>query len=310
MKLRGALAALASVVCLTSCATELGDASEGSLVSQPDSEATAAEADDAQTTYLVPTASCPTGWTGLQVTADHNAKVTDLDDLVACTDKDENRTYLENRSRVVWLLSAATVTPSVSVRKHAGPGETSFLRIVRRTRGQEAMAPGSALTVLIAPNEVTWAPDLPLTYGWEGHALIVARLLRIGQAYATDALNRQNWAGVALAECTKAVDGHATSVRALPRAEPAKVLLDGLATRRCRTAAAGVALTDELNELRSNAKLIRAATTSITSASASALALPVGARLGTRSHVRARISAPPRGRLPSAPTRWGSQPTP
>ncbi len=282
MKLRGALVAVAWVVCLTSCATDSGDASEGSLVSQPDSGATPAETDDAQTTYIVPTAECPTGWTGLQVKADRVAKVTDLDDIVACTNEDEDRTYLENRSRVVWLLSAATVTPSVAVRMGAGPGETSFLRIVRQNRGQEAMAPGSALTVNVVPREVAWVPDLALTFGWEGHVLIVARLLGISESYATDALSRQNLAGVALAECTKAVDDHASSVRNLPRANARKVLLDGLAAGRCRTAAAGVALTDELSDLRSDAKLIRPATSNIRSAAASTLALPDGARLLTR----------------------------
>ena len=194
----------------------------------------------------------------------------------------EDRTYLENRSRVVWLLSAATVTPSVAARPGAGPGETSFLQIVRQKRGQEAMAPGASLTVNVAPHEVDWVPDLPLTYGWEGHVVVVARLLGISQTYATEALNRKNLAGVALAECTKAVDDHAASVRDLARADAAKVLLDGLAAGRCRTAAAGVALTDELNNLRSHTRLIRPGTTNIRSGAASALALPDGARLLTR----------------------------
>jgi hypothetical protein len=285
MQLVRALAAVILVAGLTSCAANPGPAEEGSFASQTDSTfAPTGTTDEAatQVTHIVPDASCPSGWTGLEVTTDSDAGVGDLDDIVACTEASGDRTYLENRSRVVWLLSAATVTPSVAVRVRPGLGETSFLRIVRESRGQEAMAPGSALTVNVGPEEVAWTPDLPLTLGWEGHTLMVRKLQDLGQVIASAALARQSLAGDALVACTLVIDERASSVGDLAGSDATKVVLAGLASSKCRAAAASAGVSDGLDRLRSDTGLLKAAAANIRSASASSLALPEGAQLLTR----------------------------
>ena len=284
MKLRGALVAVACGGLVWACATAAAAMERSGAWSATRSPTRARRGRSTRRRRMsCRRRECPRGWTGLQVTADRSAKVADLDDVVACTDKDENRTYLENGSRVVWLLSAATVTPSVAVRMHAGPGETSFPphRATEPRAGSDGSRciahrqrrpPGRGL----GPRP---AADLRLggARGGRGPAAGDQPVVRNRGAQPAEPEP-----GSRSRECTKAVDDHASSVRDLARADAAKVLLDGLAAGRCRTAAAGVALTDELNALRSHTRLIRPGTTNITSGAASALALPDGARLLTR----------------------------
>ncbi len=280
MRLLPALAAVTLVAALTSCASNPTPVEEGSFASQAESTFAPPGVDDAEpVTYTVPDADCPPWWTGLEVTTDSAAKVADLDDIVACTDAEGRQTYLENRSRAVWLLSAATVTPSVALRVRAGPGETSFLGIVRGSRGQEAMAPGSAMTVNVAPHEVAWSPDLPLTVGWEGHTLMVRKLQELGDAVATAALTRQSPAGATLVACTLGITAEAASAGDVAGSDAAKPVLAGLRSSKCRAAATSAGVADDLDELRSEAKLLEAAAANVRTGWASSLALPDGADL-------------------------------
>ncbi|MET0997988.1 MAG: hypothetical protein ABWX73_04655 [Marmoricola sp.] len=268
---------------MTSCALDQGPPEEGSFASGS-STGTISATDDAldQVTYTVPDSSCPRGWTGLVVTTDGDGGVGDLDDVVACTDARGQRTYLENNSRAVWLLSAATVTRSITVRERPGLGEQSFVRIVRATRGQEAMAPGSAITAKVPPDEMRWTPDLPLTFGWEGHALTVARLQAIDGLFAIDALERQNEAGNALVACTLAVHRAASEVGDLADADAAKVVLAGLGSETCRKAASAALVSKELARVRSETQRLKVLTANLSAAAASSQALPKGAQLLSR----------------------------
>ncbi len=285
MQLMRPMVATVLAATLTSCALERGAPDEGSFASGSSTGfPTPSATDDGldQVTHVVPDSSCPRGWRGLEVTTDGDGAVGDLDDVVACTDSDEQRTYLENNSRSVWLLSAATVTRSITVRVAPGLGESSFVRIVRETRGQEAMAPGSAITARVPPNEMSWTPDLPLTFGWEGHALTVARLQSIGAALATDALARENKAGDALVACTLAVHREAVSRGDLAGVKATDVVLAGLGSGTCRDAATAAGVADELAQARAQTQRLKVLSANLSAAAASQQALPKGAQLLTR----------------------------
>ena len=284
MQLMRPMVAVALAATLTSCALDPAPAEEGSFASGSSSSfPTPSTSEDLDpVTYDVPDAKCPKGWTGLQVSTDGGGDVKDLDDVVACTDGGEQRTYLENKSKAVWLLSAATVTPSIVTRGNAGPGEISFVRIVRETRGQEAMAPGAAMTANVPPNEVSWAPDVPLTFGWEAHVLAVGKLRSINTSFASDALTRQNLAGNTLVACTLAVHGSASSATDLAQQDAVEIVRTGLGSDRCRAAAARAGVTEVLTQLRSETQRLKAVAADLTAASASSLGLPDGAQLRTR----------------------------
>ncbi len=284
MQLTRPLVATVLAATLTSCALDQGPAEEGSFASGSGTGFPASSDTDAldEVTYAVPDSSCPPGWTGVEVTTGGDGGVGDLDDVVACTDALEQRTYLENNSRIVWLLSATNVTPSTAVRMRPGLGETSFVRIVRETRGQEAMAPGSAMTVRVPPQEMSWTPDLPLTFGWEGHALTSAGLQSIDKSLATGALRRSNDAGDVLVACTLAVHGAASAVSDLAGADAAQVVLAGLRSAPCRTAGVTARVAKQLGQVRSEAQRLKVLTANLSAAAASSQALPNGAQLRTR----------------------------
>lgn len=229
------------VVMLAGCAPDDGGDDSGSGGSTPPAA------------YQVLDEDCPAGWTGLTVTTDSDAEVGYLDDMPACTNASGDTTYLENRSDAVWLLRSASTNSGSTAPIDLTLGEQSFVDAVAGTYPGEAIfVPGAKLTVDLAPEEVEWVIDLPLSFGWQAHDAVLEKIEGAGEAAAIAALKRQSPAGGALAVCTLAATNYAKTVAGLDEADTSEVLLDGLgvgvAGSKCRSDAAAVGAVDEAGQ--------------------------------------------------------------
>lgn len=245
-------------------------------------------------TFQVLDNDCPTGWSGLQVTTQNAAEVEYLDDMPACVSPDGARTYLANRNEAVWLLSSVSGSAGLTASPKITWGEQSFIWAVRDAYpGKAIIVPGAEMTIDLPPQEVEWVIDLPLSFGWQGHDVVVDKIESAGQAAALAALKRQTQAGAVLAVCTMAVTQYAESVRGLQDASASEVMLSGLgvsaSTSRCLSdsAAVGVvddagqpvSLADELRRLQTQAELLGEVQTKVGYAQRASGVLALGLKL-------------------------------
>jgi hypothetical protein len=256
----------------------------------PTSEVAPATAPAGGASIDVRAAYCPSGWTALRVTSLGATEVTGLGAVIACTDASRTTTYLENRSSAAWLLGPTVPAASV-FRYHAPLGLPLFLQTVRSSRNREAVTPGSQLSIALPPTAVSWEVDLPLTYAWEGHSLIVGKLEAFGEGYTTTSLTPGSQAGRALAACTVGIEIRAAASGDLEDADPVETTLAGLGARAaggaCRTATDSVvlgdpaytSLSDELDQVAVDPQLTTALTIRLEAASAVTRALSDDVRL-------------------------------
>lgn len=228
---------------LAGCGSSTEDAAEpGDAGGTPDGAGIGA--------YRVPDGNCLPGWTGLLVTTEIEAEVDYLDDMPACSNAAGDATYLENRSDAVWLLRSTSTKSGRTTPVEFTLREQSFIDSVRRAYpGQVILVPGARLIIDLSPMDVEWVVDLPLSFAWQAHDVLVDKIRSAGEEAALAALKRQTRAGGALAACTSAVAEHATTVGGLETADASEVLLDGLgvglAYTRCSSETASVATVDE-----------------------------------------------------------------
>jgi hypothetical protein len=243
--------------------------------------------------YKVLDSACPLKWVGLTVTTDRRAEIDYLDDMPACVDESGNRTYLENQSDAVWTIRSLSSAGRVDWFKSSLEDE-SFRAAVNATRpGWAILVPGTAVVVDLPPDQVEWLVDLPLSFAWPAHGVVLDKIKGAGEAVAIAALKRQSRAGGALGVCTLAVAEYAKSVSSLEDADSSDVLLAGLgvgvATSKCRAEAAGVvlggkagrstALADELKGLKSQAKILEKVHVQVSWAQKAAKVLIMGLKI-------------------------------
>ena len=129
-------------------------------------------------------------------------------------------------------------------------GEQSFVVSVSDSfPGQVIVVPGASSIVDLAPENVEWTLNLPLSFGWETHGILLEKIKSAGEEAGVAALKRRSTAGGALAVCTLAVTVYAESVASLGEADTSQILLEGLNVSatgsRCRAEAASVEVFDE-----------------------------------------------------------------
>jgi hypothetical protein len=96
---------------------------------------------------------------------------------------------------------------------------------------------------------VEWTVDLPLSFGWQAHDIVVSKIEAAGEAALIAALKRESRGGSALALCALAVTDFARGVADLENADPGDVLVNGLGTAAsasgCHSESAAVTVVDD-----------------------------------------------------------------
>lgn len=178
--------------------------------------------------YQVPDWQCPPGWTGLRLETDNPAEVKYLDAMPACTDSSRTRSYLENKTDAVWVLSSTSVAGTWrSDRPSLERASFSGLAQARRP-GTVVLAPGEAGTVDLPADGIRWDLDLPLSFGWEAHSIVAEKIASKGEAAVIAAFERRSPAGAAIASCTLAATEMASTYEELDEADATEVLVTSL----------------------------------------------------------------------------------
>ena len=197
--------------------------------------------------YRVPDGDCPPDHPyGLTVTTDVPEEEQYLDDIPACTDPAGTATWLHNGTEAVWTITSTTTESGQVVPVEEGLEQTSFVEAVHPS--DPVLLPGEDVVVGLTPTSVKWSIDLPLSFAWSAHDVVLEKLRSLGETAVETALRRQSPAGEALATCTFAVLDYGEAVSDLEDADAGDLVTKGLesgaAGAKCHEQASRVGVVD------------------------------------------------------------------